>query len=996
MCGEKTGGPRVFQKKYLLKLCLAGRSELTMPPVFSKIEFSTKTYFTEKVTMTDIENAGFKFGGLIDYGKLDNLLEQFSEKIGVNKEELLRAFSAMEKRRVSGFKEADLRSSAKELEETLGQSAGHLRRALEAAQVGSWEFDLDSKKVYTSAVARRIYGLGLKELTIPQIQKIPLPEYRQKLDRALEDLISGKGDYDLDYKISRSTDGAIIDIYSRAEYDPEKNIVSGTIQDITVQRQFEEKLHRQASVLDRIGDLVIMTDLDGKIIYINEAVCRSQKRTRQELLGSPITFLGGEATQQEIKSILETKGEWQGEVVNINSEGKHLVMLCRAWVVRNSEGRPYAFCGISSDITQGREIKLALRRSEEKYRSYVESAPDGIFICDENGNFLEVNQAACDQTGYSRKELLGMNLTELALPEDRDLFSRHFRRIREEGKSGGEVLYRRKDGNLGYWEISAVRISAARYLGFARDIIERKKIEEKLHKETEAIEASIDGIAILNDKEEYIYLNQAHARIYGYDSPRELLGKIWRILYEEDEVRRFEREIMPVLFKEGNWSGEAVGKKKDGGHFPQEVSLTALDGGGLICNVRDISERKKSEEARLELERRLLHSQKLESLGVMAGGIAHDFNNLLMAILGNLDMALSDLSPVSPSRTSLEEALQAAKCAAGLTRQMLAYSGKGKFIEEKINLSELVKENAQMLKSIIHKNISFKLNLARDLPLISADPAQVQQIVMNLITNAAESIGAGPGRVILSTRIEDWSPEFLRKSRLEEKPAPGKFVVLAVSDTGAGMDRETIARIFEPFFTRKFHGRGLGLSAVLGIVRAHQGAIMVESEIGKGTSILVLLPARSADLGDTEKGSEGELPFSGRSSDQALSAAAQILVVDDEEMVLKLCRRMLKHMGYEVLTARDGEEALAVFRKKSDNIAAVILDLSMPRMDGLSVFNQMRKIDPAVRVILSSGYSRETATGRFAERGLSGFLEKPYNMNQLKGELVRVLGVFPG
>jgi CheY-like chemotaxis protein len=373
---------------------------------------------------------------------------------------------------------------------------------------------------------------------------------------------------------------------------------------------------------------------------------------------------------------------------------------------------------------------------------------------------------------------------------------------------------------------------------------------------------------------------------------------------------------------------------------------------------------------------------------VLAGGIAHDFNNLLTAILGNLDLALYDLSPVSPARTSVGEAIHAAKRAADLTRQMLAYSGKGHFIVTDIDLSELVDENAHLLKASLPKITTLNFHMSEDLPPISADAGQIQQVVMNLITNASESLGDKSGIVALSTGVMDCEEEYMRRSRLEGKISSGRFVFLEVSDTGCGMDEETQRRLFDPFFTTKSTGRGLGMSALLGIVRGHKGAIMVESEVGRGTTIRVLFPVSktaSVERGPKKKAAKGQIRDVGTPS-----LSGTVLVVDDEEFVRRLWESMLMHAGYRSLTAASGDEAVALLRDHADEIVCVILDLTMPGMDGVATFEALRAIKPDVRVILSSGYNEQEAIQRFSGQGLAGFIKKPYEMETLLAELRRV------
>ena len=403
--------------------------------------------------------------------------------------------------------------------------------------------------------------------------------------------------------------------------------------------------------------------------------------------------------------------------------------------------------------------------------------------------------------------------------------------------------------------------------------------------------------------------------------------------------------------------------------------------GAFRVVVIDITGLKNAEEERLELERRLQHAQKLESLGVLAGGIAHDFNNLLMAITGNMDMALLNLPRESSARPWLEQCVHATAHAAKLTRQMLAYSGKGSFIVEHLDLSKVVSENAHLFKVALAGTVTIDLRLAAQLPAIMADAGQIQQVVMNLITNASEALGEQPGVVTIATDVMECDEKYLRLSRLEEKPSAGKFVVLMVRDTGCGMDQETSRRLFDPFFTTKFSGRGLGMAAVMGIVRGHHGALLVESEPGKGTTIRVLFPLLETGM--------PVMPESELSVAPELTAApplrtGMILVVDDEHKVRNLCASMVGLFGYSTLSAADGEEAVELFREHSDEIVGVIMDLTMPRMDGLAAFTAMRLIKPEIRVLLSSGFSEEAATSRFAGQGLAGFIQKPYHLRDLR------------
>ena len=404
---------------------------------------------------------------------------------------------------------------------------------------------------------------------------------------------------------------------------------------------------------------------------------------------------------------------------------------------------------------------------------------------------------------------------------------------------------------------------------------------------------------------------------------------------------------------------------------------------GAVESLQDVTERKRAEEERRALEAQVQQAQKLESLGVLAGGIAHDFNNLLMAILGNADMALGDLSQVSPVRSFIEEIETASRRAADLCKQMLAYSGRGKFDVKAIDVDELVEEMAYLLRTSIGKKVALNLHLQGSLPSVKADAAQMQQVVMNLIINASEAVGQESGAITITTGVMDCDHAYLGNSYLHEDEPEGMCVYVEVADTGCGMDDETLAKIFDPFYTTKFTGRGLGLAAVLGIIRSHHGAIVVDSEPGQGTTCRVLLPAIAEPA-------EPSIDQRATQAEQSRGSGT-ILLVDDEKAVRTVAKRMLEKAGFDVLPAEDGQQAIEIYRNNADNIVCILLDLTMPHMDGEEALQRLRAIRDDVRVILSSGYSEEEITGRFAGKGIDGFIHKPYQFVTLSATLRNVL-----
>jgi len=412
----------------------------------------------------------------------------------------------------------------------------------------------------------------------------------------------------------------------------------------------------------------------------------------------------------------------------------------------------------------------------------------------------------------------------------------------------------------------------------------------------------------------------------------------------------------------------------------------------VVGTFMDITAQKQEVEEKHQLERQVQHAQKLESLGVLAGGIAHDFNNLLMTIIGSVDLALNRVGPDSPAIPNLREIEQTARRASELSGQMLAYSGRGQFVIEPIDLNDLLKETAQLLEVSISKKAELKYDLIADLPPFDGDATQIRQVMMNLIINASEAIGDREGVITLSTNSRECSRADLDETNdvlkaAHDQPLPeGVYVCLKVTDTGCGMDAGTLAKIFDPFFTTKFSGRGLGMATILGIVRGHKGALMVESGVDAGTTLQVLFPAserRQAEAAPLRKKVASSANWQGTGT---------VLIVDDDKALCVVGEGMVELCGFTPLVAGDGREAVEVFREHSNEITCVLLDLTMPHMDGEEAFLEMRSIDPEVTVILCSGYNEKGSTERFAGKGLAGFLQKPYNLAQLRSKFSEVLG----
>ncbi len=535
-------------------------------------------------------------------------------------------------------------------------------------------------------------------------------------------------------------------------------------------------------------------------------------------------------------------------------------------------------------------------------------------------------------------------------------------------------------GNHGEWPTSA--ITEFNLLSDNLQLMARRlKDSEILYRSL--VDNSFDIIFVLDQNGVFQFVSPAWEKHFG--SPvSEVLHQPFAPFVHPDDVQpclEYMAQIMAtgeaaaspayrVRHSDGNWRYFIAN-----GSVYQDTAGTRL----FLGIGRDISEQTHATEERIQLEKQMLHAQKLESLGVLAGGIAHDFNNILTAIIGNADLALMRINKESPAVDNLHRIEQAAARAADLARQMLAYSGKGKFIVENIDLNILLEEMLHMLEVSISKKAALRLNLHQPLPTVEADATQLRQIIMNLVINASEAIGDRSGIIAITTGCMECDRNYLKDVWLDEELTGGLYVYLEIADSGCGMDSKIMAKLFDPFFTTKFTGRGLGMAAVLGIVRGHKGAIKVYSELGKGTTFKILLPSsgRPADRSN------------GGSHTDDWQGSGTVLLVDDEETIRGIGSEMLKELGFTTITADDGREAVSVFKANPD-IDLVILDLTMPHMGGEQCFQELRQLNPNVKVIMSSGYNEQEVTRKFIGKGLSGFVQKPYKLSVLKEALRKV------
>jgi PAS domain S-box-containing protein len=521
------------------------------------------------------------------------------------------------------------------------------------------------------------------------------------------------------------------------------------------------------------------------------------------------------------------------------------------------------------------------------------------------------------------------------------------------------------------------------------EIADRKQAEEEFRL---AVETAPNGMMVADRVGKIILVNSEMERLFGY-SREEMIGQPVEMLVPErvrDQHSRYRKGFNKDPRARRMGAGrDLFAVTKDRREIPVEIALspiTTRDGMCVLSSVVDISERKRMEEERQRFLVGLQQTQKLESLGVLAGGIAHDFGNVLGSILANAGLALMELPPESPALETVHNIEATALRASRLVQQMLAYSGKGRFLVQPLDISRLLEEITQMLRISISKKANLRVITPHNapsakLPAIEADAAQMQQVVMNLIINASEALGDKGGDITVHTGVIEVDDAYLSEVFQNNSMPEGRYVKLEVSDNGCGMHKEAQSEIFDPFYTTKEAGRGLGLAAVLGIVRGHKGAIRVYSEPGKGTTFTVLFPAV-----------EQPAVFGECIEEPVQQNTGTILVVDDEEDLVKAASRVLERVGFRVITALNGRAGIETFRARHSEIDAVLLDLTMPDIFGEEVLAEVLKIDPTMKVILSSAYNEQEVVSGFQGKGLAGFIQKPFQAIGLIDKVQQILG----
>lgn len=751
-----------------------------------------------------------------------------------------------------------------------------------------------------------------------------------------------------------------------------------------VERELADSEKKYRQVVETANDIIYLTDHHGCFTFVNPVGLRITGYALEEIIGKHYLDLIPPDHREDAKRfyrvqfekrlpatyydfpILTRQGEtvWLGQNAQILTEGDRIT----------------GFQVIARDITDRKRAEQALRESEKRYRDLFEYASDLIYTHDIHGNYTWVNEAAARTLGYSREEILKLNYKDIVESAYVPLTTENLRKKVENGlESTGpyEIPIRAKDGRRLWLEITSRIIKRdgkpIGVHGMARDVTDRRVAQEALS-ESERFLSSVfaciqDGLSILDKDMRIIRVNPTVKRWYPHGEPF-----IGRKCHEAYHGLPHPCDACPSLttLKTGQSSYGVVPKRGATGEVTGWLDLYSFpligespgELKGVIQYIRDITEQKR-------LEEQLRQAAKMEAIGTLAGGLAHDFNNLLQIVLGYADLLLLGKVKEGQDYQRAAAIRAAAKRGSDLVRRILTFSRRVETKLQPISMNSELGQIKDLLRSSIPKMIDIKLHLADDLHTINADPTQIEQIVLNLAVNATHAMPEG-GKLILETRNVQLDEEYCR-SRLETKPGP--YVLLMVSDTGHGMDEDILDRIFEPFFTTKKpgEGTGLGLSIVFGIVKSHGGHITCHSRPGMGTSFRIYFPAVETRI---EFDPETTLPMPAFGTET-------LLLVDDEESIRNLGQELLGEVGYRVITAGTGQEALRIYRESKEQISLVILDLIMPDMGGTQCLEGLLAINPEVKVLIASGCSSDAPAQEVVNSGAKGFVGKPYNFKQI-------------
>ncbi len=762
---------------------------------------------------------------------------------------------------------------------------------------------------------------------------------------------------------------------------------------------------RYRDLVESCRELFCTHDLDGKLLSVNEAAVRFTGYPREELLRMNLSDL----LDPEVRHLF---GSYLAEIRATGRAGG--VMRVRAasgeiryWeydnTLRTDDVAVPVVCAIAQDITERRKAESLRKASEERYGALAEGSSDGIVLMDAERNVVDCNQAFVRLFGYEKEQLKGQSIRIIHGSEESfHSFGRLvYPEVRRTGLGRVEWNLVSREGSVIPTEIGLSALTSSDgsitgYVAVIHDITERRKAEDAVRESERRYrtlaENTLDAIWTMDLEARFTYVNPAVQRMFGY-SPEEWIGT--RLAEHCDEVHL--KRMTDLMARELEHPDESRGvifetvmRRRDGSPIWVEVHAAFLfDEQGRIAGfqgtTRDITERKRAEEEHENLEAQLRQAQKMEAVGRLAGGVAHDFNNMLSVIMGHAELALMGLQPSDPLHGDIREILKAGRRSADLVRQLLAFARKQTIVPIVLDLNETVGSMLKMLGRLIGEDIELAWLPGHGLAKVKMDPAQLDQILANLAVNARDAV-VGVGKVTIETTNVELDEVYCET---HAGFTPGRYVMLAVSDTGCGMDRETLANAFDPFFTTKPHGQGtgLGLATVYGIVKQNGGFINVYSEPGRGSTFKICLPRFESEEAATEAVRKRVAPPEGKET---------VLLVEDEKPLLELSRRLLEGLGYTVMAAGDPREAIRRARECQDGVDVLVTDVIMPEMSGRDLWRRLRAERPHLKCLFMSGYTANVISHHgVLDEGVH-FLQKPFSRETLAVKLREVLSAEVG
>lgn len=777
--------------------------------------------------------------------------------------------------------------------------------------------------------------------------------------------------------------------------------IAGFVEDITERKRAEATIQRANEaiaererhyrrIFNGVSDAVFVSTLrqdglPGTFIDVNDRACEYLGYSRDELLHMGPHDITAPEVKDMVKGVrdrLVAVGHGLFETINIAKNGKRIPVEVNAQVFMSGGTR--TLLSSVRDISERKRMQNALRRSEEKFAKAFLSSPAIIALVDltKDGRFVDVNEAFELALGYRREEAIGRTATELGLWSDLGEYENSVKQFSVAGRLRNfEHQFRRNNGDIGVGLTSTelIELDGKPFaISATIDITGQRRSESSMRSLATAIEQTSETVVITDLKGTILYCNPAFEKITGY-SKEEAIGQNPRVLKSGKHCSEFYERMWTTITQGKVWTGHLTNKKKDGSFYEEDATISPIRDAsgalsGFVAVKRDVTER-------LQLENQLRQAQKLESIGRLAGGVAHDFNNLLTVINGYSGFLLKGLMAGDPLRDYANEIKTAGERAAGLTRQLLAFSRR-QMIESKVfDLNALIRQSVPMLARLIGEDITLETALDDSLGLVLADPDQIHQVIMNLAVNARDAMPDG-GRLAIETQNVEFGAE--AGATIRPDTMLGRCVLITVTDNGHGMDEMTRQQVFEPFFTTKGAGKGtgLGLATVYGIIRQSGGWIDVWSEIGVGTSFKVYLPR--TDSCTVSEGKEIILPMAG--------GVETILVVEDQDSVRSFAVAALSEQGYHVIEASDGNEAIAVAGRHSGSIHLLVTDVVMPGMDGRRLSERLKEVRPNLKVLFISGYTADLIASRGVLDRDVAFLQKPFSPDALAGKVREVLG----